>query len=117
MVGDEKKDLIDKITAKFLGPNVKLSGGELGTLSAVFQTCEQWAEKEASPEKTIKYPVTNLPKYTGMLGMLPFVKGKCNIVFMSLSASVYICLSLSLSVCLSLLSIIIQFGFRNVKVK
>jgi hypothetical protein len=79
MAGNEKKELIDKIKEKFLGPNVKLSGGELGSLSAVLQTCEQWAEKEASPEKTIKYPVTNLPKYTGMLGMLPFVKGKCNL--------------------------------------
>jgi hypothetical protein len=75
MAGDEKKEWIDKIKQKFLGPNVKLSGGEFDQLSVAFQTCEQWAEKEASPEKTIKYPVTNLPKYKGMLGMLPVVKG------------------------------------------
>jgi hypothetical protein len=75
MAGDEKKEWIDKIKEKFLGLNVKLSGGEFGQLSVAFQACEQWAEKEASPKKTIKYPVINLPKYTGMLGMLPVVKG------------------------------------------
>ncbi len=76
MAGDEKKEWINKIIEKYLGPKVKLSGGEFGQLSVAFQISEQWAEKEASPETTIKYPVTNLPKYTGMLDMLPLVKGE-----------------------------------------
>ena len=76
MAGDEKKEWINKIKEKYLGPKIKLSGGEFGQLSVAFQVSEQWAEKEASSEMTIKYPVTNLPKYTGMLDMLPLVKGE-----------------------------------------
>jgi hypothetical protein len=92
MAGDQKKELIEKIKEKYLGPIVKLSGGQFGQMSIAFQTCAQWAEKEASPEKTTKYPVANLPKYTGMLDMLSLVRGKGKFVF---SVSAYLCLSLS----------------------
>jgi hypothetical protein len=71
----EKNKLIFRITKKMLGPVFKLSGGDFCPVDESFNTCMQWAESETSYDTTLKYPIINLPNYTGPLCMSSLVKG------------------------------------------
>ncbi len=71
----EKNKVISSITKKMLGPVIKLSGGTFCPVEEAFDVCKKWAETETSYDKTLKYPVINLPNYTGPFNMSSFVKG------------------------------------------
>ena len=73
--GKEKSTLINKIMTDKLGPLLKNSGGGYCPIKQAFNTCKEWAENNTRPEKTLKYPVVNLPQYAGPLNMSQFVKG------------------------------------------